>query len=84
MISNTELKKQMKKDGLNLDDNQLNSIRTLLIQMATIEYNQYKEQKSKVQNCQSSNIIELNHNTEELNLISLNYEKCNNLFPCFN
>ena len=52
MISNTELKKQMKKDGLNLDDNQLNSIRTFLVQMATIEYNQYREQKSKVQNCQ--------------------------------
>ena len=68
MISNTELRKQMKKDGLNLDDNQLNSIRTFLVQMATIEYNQYREQKSKVQNCQSSNIIELSQNTEELNL----------------
>ena len=68
MISNTELRKQMKKDGLNLDDNQLNSIRTFLVQMATIEYNQYREQKSKVQNCQSSNIIELSLNTEELNL----------------
>ena len=68
MISNTELRKQMKKDGLNLDDNQLNSIRTFLVQMATIEYNQYREQKSKVQNCQSSNIIELSYNTEELNL----------------
>ena len=68
MISNTELRKQMKKYGLNLDDNQLNSIRTFLVQMATIEYNQYREQKSKVQNCQSSNIIELSQNTEELNL----------------
>ncbi len=68
MISNTELKRQLKKDGLNLDDNQLNSIRTFLVQMATIEYNQYREQKSKVQNCQSSNIIELSHNTEVLNL----------------
>ena len=68
MISNTELKKQLKKDGLNLDDHQLNSIRTFLVQMATIEYNQYREQKSKVQNCQSSNIIELSQNTEELNL----------------
>ena len=66
MISNTELRKQMKKDGLNLDDNQLNSIRTFLVQMATIEYNQYREQKSKVQNCQSNSIIELSHNTEEL------------------
>lgn len=45
MISNTELRKQMKKDGLNLDDNQLNIIRTFLVQMATIEYNQYREQK---------------------------------------
>jgi len=68
MISNTELKKQMKKDGLNLDDNQLNSIRTFLVQMATIEYNLYKEQKSTAQNCQSNTIIELSHNTEELNL----------------
>ena len=68
MISNTELKKQLKKDGLNLDENQLNSIRTFLVQMATIEYNQYREQKSKVQNCQSSNIIELSHNKEILNL----------------
>lgn len=68
MISNTELKKQMKKDGLNLDDNQLNSIRTFLVQMATIEYNLYREQKSKAQNCQSNTIIELNLNTEELNL----------------
>ena len=68
MISNTELKKQLKKDGLNLDDNQLNSIRTFLVQMATIEYNLYREQKSKVQNCQSNTIIELRHNTEELNL----------------
>jgi hypothetical protein len=68
MISNTELRKQMKKDGLNLDDNQLNSIRTFLVQLATIEYNQYREQKSKVQNCQSNSIIELSSNTEELNL----------------
>ena len=68
MISNTELKKQMKKDGLNLDDNQLNSIRTFLVQMATIEYNRYREQKSTAQNCQSNTIIELRHNTEELNL----------------
>ena len=68
MISNTELRKQMKKDGLNLDDNQLNSIRTFLVQMATIEYNQYREQKSKVQNCKSSNIIELSHKAEELYL----------------
>jgi hypothetical protein len=68
MISNTELKKQLKKDGLDLDDNQLNSIRTFLVQMATIEYNLYREQKSKVQNCQSNTIIELSPNTEELNL----------------
>lgn len=68
MISNTELKKLLKKDGLNLDENQLNSIRTFLVQMATIEYNQYREQKSKVQNCQSNTIIELSHNEEKLNL----------------
>jgi hypothetical protein len=68
MISNTELRKQLKKDGLNLDDNQLNSIRTFLVQLATIEYNQYREQKSKVQNCQSNSIIELSRNTEKLNL----------------
>lgn len=68
MISNTELKKQLKKDGLNLDDNQLNSIRTFLVQMATIEYNQYRENKRKVQNCQSNSIIELSLNREELNL----------------
>jgi hypothetical protein len=64
MISNTELKRQLKKDGLNLDDNQLNSIRTFLVQMATIEYNQYRE----LQNCQSNGIIELSLNREELNL----------------
>jgi hypothetical protein len=68
MISNTDLKKQLKKDGLNLDDHQLNSIRTFLVQLATIEYNQYREQKSKVQNCQSNTIIELSHNTGVLNL----------------
>jgi hypothetical protein len=68
MISNTELKRQLKKDGLNFDDNQLNSIRTFLVQMATIEYNQYREYKSKVQNCQSNSIIEISHNTEVLNL----------------
>ncbi len=68
MISNTELKKQLKKDGLNLDENQLNSIRTFLVQMATIEYNQYRENKRKVQNCQSNGIIELSLNREELNL----------------
>ena len=68
MISNTDLNKQLKKDGLSLDDNQLNSIRTFLVQLAPIEYNQYREQKSKVQNCQSNTIIELSHNTEELNL----------------
>lgn len=68
MITNTELKKQLKKDGLNLDDNQLNSIRTFLVQMATIEYNQYREQKNKEPNCQSNAIIELSHNTELLNL----------------
>ncbi len=68
MTSNTELKKLLKKDGLNLDENQLNSIRTFLVQMATIEYNQYRNQKSKVQNCQSNTIIELSHSVEEINL----------------
>jgi hypothetical protein len=68
MISNTDLKKQLKKDGLNLDDHQLNSIRTFLVQLATIEYNLYREQKSKVQNCQSNSIIELSHKAEELYL----------------
>lgn len=68
MISNTDLKKQLKKDGLNLDDHQLNSFRTFLVQLATIEYNQYREEKNKVQNCQSNTIIDLSHNTEELNL----------------
>jgi hypothetical protein len=68
MISNTELKKQLKKDGMNLDDNQLNSIRTFLVQMATIEYSHYREQKSNIQNCQTNKIIELSHESVELNL----------------
>ena len=68
MISNTELKKQLKKDAMNLDDNQLNLIRTLLVQMATIEYSQYREQKSNVQNCQTNKIIELSQESVELNL----------------
>ena len=68
MISNTELKKQLKKDEMNLDDNQLNLIRTLLVQMATIEYSQYREQKSNVQNCQTNKIIELSQESVELNL----------------
>ena len=68
MISNTELKKQLKKDGMDLDDNQLNSIRTFLVQMATIEYSHYREQKSNVQNCQTNKIIELSHESVEFNL----------------
>ena len=68
MISNTELKKQLKKDAMNLDDNQLNLIRTLMVQMATIEYSQYREQKSNVQNCQTNKIIELSQESVELNL----------------
>jgi ribosomal protein S13 len=68
MISNTELKKNLKKDGLNLDDNQLNSIRTFLVQMATIEYSLYREQKSNVKNCQTNKIIELSQESVELNL----------------
>lgn len=67
MISNNELKKQLKKEGLNLDDNQLNSIRTFLIQMANIEYNLFKENKRNIQNCQSKTINELSFNNEELN-----------------
>ena len=68
MISNTELKKQLKKDGINLDDNQLNLIRIFLVQMATIEYSYYREQKSNVQNCQTNKIIELSQESVELNL----------------
>jgi hypothetical protein len=68
MISNTDLKKRLKNDGLSLDDNQLNSIRTFLVQMATIEYNLYREQKSNIQNCQLNTIIELSHKAEELYL----------------
>jgi hypothetical protein len=68
MISNTDLKNRLKNDGLSLDDNQLNSIRTFLVQMARIEYNLYREQKSKVQNCQSNTILELSHSNEELYL----------------
>ena len=68
MISNTELKKQLKKDGINLDDNQLNSIRSFLFQMATIEYSHYREKKSNIKNCQTNKIIELSHESVELNL----------------
>ena len=68
MISNTELKKKLNKGGLSLDDNQLNSIRTFLVQMATIEYSYYIEQKSSVENCQTNKIIELSHESVELNL----------------
>jgi len=68
MISNTELKKKLNKGGLNLDDNQMNSIRTFLVQMATIEYSYYREQKSSVENCQTNKIIELSHESVELNL----------------
>jgi hypothetical protein len=68
MISNTELKKNLKKDGLNFDDNQLNSIRTFLFQMATVEYSHYREQKSNIKNCQTNKIIELSHESVELNL----------------
>ena len=59
MISNTELKKQQKKDEMNLDDNQLNLIRTLLVQLATLEYDNYRLQKSNIQNCKSNIIIQL-------------------------
>lgn len=68
MISNTELKKNLKNEIVNLDENQLNSIRTFLVQMATIEYNFHKEQKKKVEDCQSNSIIELSHREEQLNL----------------
>ena len=68
MISNTELRKQLIKGGLNLEDNELNSIRTFLVQMANIEYNFYKEQKKKVDERQSNLIIELSHSRGELNL----------------
>jgi hypothetical protein len=68
MISNTELKKQLKKDGLNLDDNQLNSIRTFLVQMATIEYNQYRENKREVQNYKSNRIIQLSQYANKIYL----------------
>jgi hypothetical protein len=59
MISNTELKKQLKNDRLNLDDNQFNLIRTLLLQLATLEYDNYRLKKSKVKNCKSNIIIQL-------------------------
>ena len=59
MISNTELKKKMNKEVLNFDEIQLNSIRTFLVQMATIEYNQYRENKRRVQNYKSNRIIQL-------------------------
>ncbi|MEN9336943.1 MAG: hypothetical protein RLZZ500_1930 [Bacteroidota bacterium] len=66
MISNTELKKNLKNEVVNLDENQLNAIRTFLVQMATIEYNFHKEHKKKVEDCQSNSIMELSHNTHTL------------------
>lgn len=58
MISNTELKKNLKKDGIILDDNQLNAIRTFLVQMATLEYNYHKKNKKvNTKNDFNSNII---------------------------
>jgi hypothetical protein len=63
MISNTELKKQLKKDEMNLDDNQLNSIRSFLFQMATIEHTYYKKNKKDSRDCQSNLIIDISHKT---------------------
>ena len=69
MISNTELKKQLKKDGINLDDNQLNSIRSFLFQMATIEHTFYKKNKKDSKNCQSNRILDIGH---KINFFQLN------------
>ena len=68
MISNTELKKQLKKEGLNLDDLQINLIRTFLAQMATIEYNLYRENNRRAQNCHLNKIIQLSQYTNKIYL----------------
>lgn len=68
MISNTELRKKLNKEVLNLDESQLNSIRTFLVQMATIEYNQYRENKRRVRNYKSNRIIQLSQYANKIYL----------------
>lgn len=60
MITNKQLSDLLKKDGYNLSDEELNSIRTLLVELAIIEHDYFLQ--SKIQN----NAAE----TNELNKIS--------------
>lgn len=49
MISNKQLSDLLKKDGYNLTDEELMSVKELLVKLAKIEYDSYSEKKRNME-----------------------------------
>ena len=64
MITNKQLSDLLKKDGCNLSDEELNSIRNLLVELAIIEHDYFLKTKNE------NNAAE----TNDLNKISTTYK----------
>lgn len=68
MITNTELKNTLKKEGKELSEQDLNIIRNLFVKLGNIEY-QYHKNKKTSNNCSQNKILEIsNCGDDEVNL----------------
>jgi hypothetical protein len=57
-----QISDQIKKDGISLTEDELQSVVRLLTSLAKIEYEVYREQKSDTIHCQSTEPQEIGHN----------------------
>lgn len=64
MISNSELRSLLQKDGTKLSDVELAEVKSLLIQLATIEYESFVDKKYELNAAGTNNILHISKDSE--------------------
>ena len=64
MINNTELRSLLQQDGIKLSDVELAEVKSLLIQLATIEYQSHVDKKYELNAAGTNNILHISRDSE--------------------
>ncbi len=64
MITNSELRSLLQQDGIKLGEVELAEVKTLLIQLATIEYQSLIDKKYELNAANSNNILHISRDSD--------------------
>lgn len=64
MVNNTELGSFLQQDGIRLNEVELAEVKSLLIQLATIEYQSYIEKRIEINAAEINNIPHISRDSE--------------------